>query len=115
MPHAEPLRDAVTALKEATNWVAANGLEDPEQAGAAATPYLRLMALTVVGYLWSRKAAVASRRLADGAGVQPLLESKLVSAGFYFDKILPEVHALLSDITSGKETVMALDDAHWAA
>jgi alkylation response protein AidB-like acyl-CoA dehydrogenase len=114
-PHADALRDAVTALKEATNWIAANGLQDPEQAGAAATPYLRLVALTIIGYLWSRKACVASQQLADGDGVQPLLESKLVSAAFYFDKILPDVRALVSDITSGKEAIMALADDHWAA
>jgi alkylation response protein AidB-like acyl-CoA dehydrogenase len=113
--HAAGLRDAVTALKEATHWIATNGSQDPEQAGAAATPYLRLLALTSIAYLWSRKVAVASKQLAEDSGIEPLLQSKLVSAGFYFDKVLPEVHALLRDITSGKNAVMALEDEHWAA
>jgi alkylation response protein AidB-like acyl-CoA dehydrogenase len=114
-PHAAALAEAITRLKEATNWIAANGLEDPEQAAAAATPYLRLTALTVIAYLWSRMAAIASQQLEDGTGVTDLLESKVISAQYYFDKILPESEALYRDITSGKQAVMGLEDRHWAA
>ncbi len=48
VPHGLQLRAALQRLQEATGWIAAHGLEDPEQAGMAATPFLRLMALTVV-------------------------------------------------------------------
>ena len=44
------------------------GGKDPEQAGAGATPYLRLTALTVIAYLWSRMALVAQQQLAAGGG-----------------------------------------------
>ena len=90
-------------------------MQDPEQAGAAATPYLRLMALTVIGYLWSRMAGTAQKQLDAEEGHRPLLESKLVSAQYYYDRILPEVEWLLIDIKSGKDSMMALEDAHWAA
>lgn len=96
-------------------WLASNAPKDPEQAGAAATPYLRLMALTVIGYLWSRMALVASDKLADQDANKTLLESKQVSARFYFEKLLPEVHWLLDDIKSGKDSLMAFEDDHWAA
>lgn len=114
-PHREELKDAMKALETATMWLATNAPKDPEQAGAAATPYLRLMALTVIGYLWSRMANVANRQLESGEGNKPLLESKVVCARFYFEKLLPEVHWLLSDIQSGKDSLMAFSDHHWAA
>jgi alkylation response protein AidB-like acyl-CoA dehydrogenase len=114
-PHREALKNAMKALETATLWLATNAPEDPEQAGAAATPYLRLVALTVIGYLWSRMANVANEQLAAGEGNKPLLESKVVSARFYFEKLLPEVDWLLSDIQSGKDSLMAFSDDHWAA
>ncbi len=114
-PHAAALKDAVKSLESATHWLASNAPNDPEQAGAAATPYLRLMALTTIGYLWSRMAHVAQQQLTAGTGNTALLESKLVSARFYFEKLLPETEWLLQDIISGKAAIMDLGDEHWAA
>ena len=112
-PHHEALAAAVKSLEDATAWIAGRGMEDPEQAAASAAPYLRLMALAVIAYLWSRMVIVAQRQLAAGEGNTALLQGKLVSAQFYFDKLLTENSWLLADITSGKETVMALTDDQW--
>ncbi|MFC4259221.1 acyl-CoA dehydrogenase C-terminal domain-containing protein [Marinobacter lacisalsi] len=114
-PHREELKAAIRRLETATMWLASHAPKDPEQAGAAATPYLRLMALTVIGYLWSRMAAAAQLGLDKGTGNTPLLESKLISARFYFEKLLPETDWLLKDIESGKGSVMAFSDDHWTA
>ncbi|MEP1216744.1 MAG: acyl-CoA dehydrogenase C-terminal domain-containing protein [Marinobacter sp.] len=114
-PHREELKGAIKSLESATMWIASNAPTDPEQAGAAATPYLRLMALTVIAYLWSRMAGVAKAQLHAGEGNKPLLEGKLVSARFYFEKLLPEIQWLQQDIESGKESLMAFEDDHWAA
>ena len=114
-PYHRELGAALKALEHATTWIAANGMQDPEQAGAAASPYLRLTALTVIAYLWSRMASVAGRRLADGADNRPLLEGKLVSARYYFEKLLPETDWLLADITTGKDSMMAFTAEHWRA
>ncbi len=114
-PYHRELEAALKALEHATTWIAANGMQDPEQAGAAASPYLRLTALTVIAYLWSRMASVAGRLLADGADNRPLLEGKLVSARYYFEKLLPETDWLLADITTGKDSMMAFTAEHWRA
>jgi hypothetical protein len=37
----------------------------------------------------------------------------LVSAQYYFDKLLTESTWLLADITSGKDSMMALTDEQW--
>ena len=76
---------------------------------------LRLMALTVIGYLWSRMAGVAGQQLEAGEGNKPLLESKQASARFYFEKLMPETDWLLKDIQSGKDSLMSLSDEHWVA
>jgi alkylation response protein AidB-like acyl-CoA dehydrogenase len=112
-PHHDEVATALQSLQEATGWIATNGMQDPEQAGAAATPYLRLMALTVIAYLWSRMALVARDQLAAGTGHEALLKSKLVSARYYFEKLLPEAHWLSADIRSGKDSMMALGLDQW--
>lgn len=102
-------------LEEATLWIAAKGSEDPEQAAAAATPYLRLVALTVIAYLWSKMATIAANPLGLVTSRTGFLTNKQVSAQYYFEKLLPETTWLLSDITSGKESMMAIADDQWIA
>ena len=114
-PHHAALAVAVAILEEATAWIMGRGVEDAEEAGAAAAPYLRLMALTVIAYLWSRMVIVAQRQLDADEGNSALLQGKLVSAQFYFDKLLTENTWLLADITSGKDSIMALTDKQWDA
>ncbi|MCH8499351.1 MAG: acyl-CoA dehydrogenase C-terminal domain-containing protein [Marinobacter sp.] len=114
-PHREAVKGALKQLEQATLWLATNAPKDPEQAGAAATPYLRLMALTMIGYLWSRMAGVAQQQLDKGEGNTTFLQAKVASAQYYFDKLLPEADWLMKDITSGKDSLMAFGDDHWAA
>ena len=114
-PYHDDVTNALEALQEATTWIATNGLQDPEQAGAGATPYLRLTALTVIAYLWSRMALEAKTQLAAGHGNTDLLQGKLVSARYYFEKLLPENSWLLADIRSGKDSMMALTLEQWRA
>jgi alkylation response protein AidB-like acyl-CoA dehydrogenase len=112
-PHREAVANALKSLQAATTWIATNGMQDPEQAGAGASPYLRLTALTVIAYLWSRMALVAQQQLAAGGGNETLLTGKLVSARYYFEKLLPESGWLLEDIRSGKDATMALTLEQW--
>lgn len=115
VPHRDELKGAIKTLEQATLWLASHGPKDPEQVGAAATPYLRLMALTVIAYLWSSMAMHARQKLDNGDERRALLEAKQVSARFYFEKVLPEIRSLMDDIESGKDSLMAFSDDHWAA
>ena len=51
-----PLAKAVGRLQQATAWLAEQGLRDAEEAGAAASDYLRLFGLVALGYMWGRMA-----------------------------------------------------------
>ena len=54
---------AFGALQLATGHVAAKGMADPEEAGAAATEYLRLLGLVALGFMWARSAVIAVEKL----------------------------------------------------
>ena len=60
----EPLAKAFGRLQQATIAVATKSLSNPDEAGAAASDYLRLFGLTALAYLWARMAEIASPRRA---------------------------------------------------
>jgi alkylation response protein AidB-like acyl-CoA dehydrogenase len=108
VPHSEELQAAVGRLQKATMWLMQNGMGDREQAASAATPFLRLFALTAVAYFWSRMAGVAQQKLNEGATETDLYKAKIETAAFYMQKILPQTLSLMAEIEAGKDSLMAL-------
>ncbi|MEY2421202.1 MAG: 3-(methylsulfanyl)propanoyl-CoA dehydrogenase [Acidimicrobiaceae bacterium] len=95
---------AVASLREATAWLLEHGATDPNNALAAATPYLRMFGLVAGGWVMARQ-AIAARRL----GVDdPFNEAKLETARFYLEELLPQVHGLSAAITAGSDLLFAL-------
>ncbi len=105
------LAQAFGALQLSTGTIAQKGLKDPEEAGAAATDYLRLLGLVAMGYCFARAAKVAQARLAEGTDVAGFYKAKIATASFFFDRILPQATACFLAIKAGKGSMMALDEA----
>jgi hypothetical protein len=105
------LAQAFGALQLSTGTIAEKGMRDPEEAGAAATDYLRLMGLVAIGYCFARAATIAVRRLAEGHEDAAFYQAKLASARFFFDRILPQATTCFLAIKAGKGSMMALDEA----
>jgi 3-(methylthio)propanoyl-CoA dehydrogenase len=91
----------LSALRDATDWLLTNGLANPVDALAGATPYLRVCGVVVGGWLLARSAQAAARLLADGQGDAEFLRQKMVTARFYVDQVLPQVHGLVPAVTAG--------------
>jgi alkylation response protein AidB-like acyl-CoA dehydrogenase len=107
---AEALGQGFRRLQQGTQLILAKGLRDPNEAGAAASDYLRIFGLVAVGTMWLRMARVAQDKLAAGAGEKAgFYQSKLVTAKFWLTKVLPQAHGLMATIAAGGETVMALE------
>jgi len=110
-PLVGPLGKAFGALQLATGHIAEKGMKDPDEAGAAATDYLRLFGLVALGYMWVRMAEIAYAKRAEANGEAAFYEAKIVTARFFIDRLLPEVAGLWGSIKAGKSAMMALDDA----
>ena len=106
---------AVSALKEATDWLYSNAPNDPHAAPAGATPYLRMFATTVGGYLLAKSALKAREMRTAGDADTAFLDAKIVTARFFMAQILPMATALLGPVTEGAETLFAIDDAQLSA
>jgi hypothetical protein len=108
-PLVKPVEAALAHLQQATMWFMQNALAKPDHAGAGATDYMHMFGLVVLGYMWVRIAKAAQLKLKAAAdGGASLMESKLATARFFMQRLLPETGAQLARITSGADAVMAL-------
>ncbi len=80
-----------------------------EELGAAAVDYLFYSGYVALAYFWARE--VAALGPSHGAGFR---ESKLATARFYFQRILPRTGLHAAAIRSGADNLMALPDALFA-
>jgi alkylation response protein AidB-like acyl-CoA dehydrogenase len=94
------LKAASKQLTEVTMELAQKGVQDPEEAGAVASNYLNLFALTALAFSWLHQA----RHAADNEG--PLSATKLKTARYFFRMILPERETFARLVRAGKEPIM---------
>jgi len=102
----QPLAKAFVRLQQATGQIAAVGLSRPDEAGAAASDYLRLMGLVALGYMWVRMVEVALPKIAAGEDQDGFYQAKIGTARFFFDRILPQSSGLFSAIMAGGGSMM---------
>jgi len=102
------LERALGDLQGSTMWLMQNGMANPDNAGAGSTPYLHLMGIVAVGLMWLRMASAAQSALDEGTDDKAFMETKLVTARFFAERIMPDSGALRRKIEAGAEAVMAL-------
>ena len=102
-------------LQAATMWFMGQGMQNPDQVGAGAHPYMHLMGIVALGLMWLRMAEVAHEALAAGDADTAFLEAKLVTARYFADRVMPEAGALRRKIEGGSEAMMALPPEMFAA
>ena len=95
-------------LQTATMWLMQNGMANPNNAGAAAYPYMSLMGTVALGLMWLRMAKASSDILANGGEDRSFHEAKIVTARFFADRVIPESNSLRRKIEAGAESLMAL-------
>lgn len=103
-----PLANSLQHLQQATMWFMQNGLANPDNAGAGSTDYMHLLGLVCFAYMWAMMAKTAQEKLANGAGDKSFYETKLVSAQYFAERVLPETAAHLARLSTGAKTMMAL-------
>lgn len=108
-PFAEALEKASGQLQAATMWLMQNAMQNPDNAGAGAVHYMHILGIVATGLMWLRMAKAAASLLEAGEGDARYLETKLVTARFFAERIMPDAGALRRKIESGAESLMAID------
>ncbi len=95
-------------LQAATQWLIRNALMKPENAGAASTPYLYLLALVSMGYMWLQMARAAAVGLTEHPDEHAFYAAKLDTARYFFCHLMPETSLHKIRVEVGAEPLMAL-------
>ena len=108
--HVETLQRLLSQFRETTTWVMEQAQENPDEIGAAASNYLRLLGFLTYAYLWAKVAKTAAMNQ-DGKSSQDkaFYDAKLQTARFFYTHLLPEFGALQEKIKAGADVLLELD------
>ena len=101
-----PLGDIGDKVTKLTMEIGMKAFQNPDEVGAAAVPYLRVVGHMVYAYFFARMAQLA---LAKQDSDDTFYQAKLATARFYFARLLPETAMLIRQARSGSANLMALD------
>ncbi len=93
-----------------TTEIGFKGMQNADEVGAAAVPYLRVMGHLVFAYFFARMAQAAQRAI-DAGSTDPFYTAKLQTARFYFAKLFPETATLMRLARSGSKVLMDTNEA----
>jgi len=122
---AENEDEAVKEFTEILSWykddwltvslkIGERAMENPDEAGAASVDYLMYSGYVVLAYFWARMAVVAQAKIAAGEGDTAFYESKLHTARFYYQRLLPRAAAHREAFLSGADNLMAMPESMFA-
>jgi len=86
-------------------------MENPDEAGAAAVDYMMYSGYVTLAYFWARMAVLARKKIEEGEGDVSFYEAKILTARFYFDRLLPRTLAHKEALLSGADNLMDMPDA----
>jgi hypothetical protein len=101
-----PLADLAEKMQKLTMEIAMKAMKSPDEAGAAAVPYLKIAGHLVFAYFWARMAKIAIEK--QGCG-DSFYRAKLLTARFYYAKLLPETASLIRVARAGSESLMTME------
>src|SRR5476649_1377696 len=105
------LRAAVERLRETVQWVSKTFPSNPVAVAAGSVYVLKLMGVTLGGWMLARGAEIASRQLAKGDGDAAFLKSKILTARFFADHVMSQASSLSSAAIHGSGSVLAVEEA----
>ena len=106
-----PLADLGDKVTKLTMEIGMKAFQNPDEVGAAAVDYLRVVRPPGVratsGRAWRKVALAQDRRRRH----DPFYKAKLATARFYFAKLLPETATLIRTARAGAKPLMEMDEA----
>jgi len=97
-------------LVAAAKWLTENVANDPNAAGAVSVNFLMLVGTLLGGWQLARAAAAALDRLDAGTDDESFCATKIATARFYSEHVLPLTGAYRSAIEAGAGSMMALTE-----
>ncbi|UVW29191.1 acyl-CoA dehydrogenase C-terminal domain-containing protein [Massilia sp. H6] len=101
-----PLGELGEKVTKLTMEIGMKAFQNPDEVGAAAVPYLRVVGHLVFSYFFAQMAKIAlSKQDSD----DKFYVAKLATTRFYFARLYPETAMLIRQARSGSANLLALD------
>ncbi len=114
----KPLVEKLAKLNQewgdVTMQVGMKAMQNREEVGGAAVDYLMYSGYITLGYYWARMAQQAQAALDAGTDEADFYNAKIKTANFYFQRILPRTESHKLAMLNGVDTLLALDEEHFA-
>jgi alkylation response protein AidB-like acyl-CoA dehydrogenase len=107
------LDTGISAVEESTRYLLDHYGGNPRAAAAGSVPYLMLLGTVLGGWQMGRAALVSQKKLASAADDKRFYETKMATARFYADHILPRANAYRYEIVHGADSTLRLDEAQF--
>ncbi|MBE9397175.1 acyl-CoA dehydrogenase C-terminal domain-containing protein [Pontibacterium sp. N1Y112] len=104
------LRDAVESGKSAREWLLDNAAKDAAAAGSVSVQFMMMFGYICGGWIMGQSALKAQAQLDAGQGDAEFLQTKLITAQYYSEHLLPRVQSALAAVKAGSTSVMALSE-----
>ena len=114
----KPFVDALRAKKD--EWLGVSmqigelAMSNPDEAGAAAVDYLMYSGYITLAYFWAKMAIVARQKMAEADGDTSFYQAKLMTAQFYFERLLPRTESLKTTMVAGADNLMQMPEELFA-
>jgi hypothetical protein len=105
----QALANSIDALDDSTHWIVETFAKEPNAVFAVAVPYLKLFGTVGGGWMMARAAEVASRKRSAPDADTAFLDTKLATARFYCEHLLPQAAAYRQTVLRGAGSVLALE------
>ncbi|MFG6488849.1 acyl-CoA dehydrogenase C-terminal domain-containing protein [Roseateles sp. BYS78W] len=103
-----PLADLGDKVNKLTQELGMKAFGNPDEVGAAAVDYLRVVGHMTFAYFFAQAAKIALAKKDSG---DPFYTAKLATARFYFAKLLPETASLIRTCRAGLAPLMEMEEA----
>ena len=104
-----PLARLAGEWEQLTREIGESAMKDPEQVGAAAVDYLYYSGYVTLAYFWARQIAALG-----ASHSEDFRASKLATARFWFQRIVPRTLTHVASIRAGSASLMAMSDAQFS-
>jgi 3-(methylsulfanyl)propanoyl-CoA dehydrogenase len=93
-----------------TQSIAEKAMQDADEVGAASLDYLMYSGYVILAYFWTRAAEVSHLKQAESDDSDGFYQSKIDTAQFYFQRLLPRAAAHKVTALAGAESLMTIAD-----
>lgn len=107
----KPLKASTQEWLDLTAKLGEAAMKNPDNAGAGAVDYLMFSGYVTLAYFWARMAILAKQKIAAADGDASFYEAKVMTARFYFERLLPRTQSLKITTLAGAESVMDMPEA----